>query len=376
MKVGIDARPLISEHTSGIGNYLINILKFCNNSQDVQYILYANEPLIYHREIVDRFEKRIIPGKIGTIWLCYKLKKQLYHDCIDVFWGTQHMLPLNTKGIHLVLTVHDLALLINPNWGSTQNAIMQNIFCRRSCKKANVVIADSASTADDVSRIIGKNIGDIKTILLGGDDVNKIPQNDFEKIGNKWNISCKEYFLFVGTLEPRKNIIGIIEAFNTYCSNEEGEEKLVLAGGYGWKYRPILEDIKKSPYKDRIIITGYVSEIEKQILYSNAIAFVFPSYYEGFGLPVLEAMSYGIPVICTETSSLPEVGGEYAYYVKTPTDTMAIYQAMKAIRQLDDFQRTALSTNEQKWYKRFSWERCAMETIKVIKTQQVVIRCE
>lgn len=363
MRIGIDARPLISEKPSGIGNYLINILRYCTNSENAEYVLYSNTPLEYHREIVDGFEVHIVPGKIGTTWLCYGLKKFLYEDKIDVFWGTQHMLPLNTSNIRLILTVHDLSLLINPRWGSTKNAIMQNIFGRKSCQKADMIIADSISTTEDVIRIAKKSKDRVKAILLGAGQDDSISQGQFSELEQKYDIKKDSYFLYVGTIEPRKNIKGIIEAFDEYCETDHEQVKLIIAGGYGWKYQPIIKRIERSPNKDRIIMTGYITEKEKALLYNGSIALVFPSHYEGFGFPVLEAMAYGIPVITSAVSSLPEVGGEYAFYINDPDDYHSICKMMKVVKSLDPEKRMILSNKEKEWYQTFSWNKCANDTI-------------
>ncbi len=363
MRIGIDARPLISESPSGIGNYLINILRYCNNSNSVEFVLYSNEDLRYHLDIVNKFETHVIPGIVGTIWICYYLGRYLHKDHIDVFWGTQHMIPLNTKGIRLILTVHDLALFLNPSWGSTQNVIMQNLFGRLSCRKANKILADSKATAEDVVRIINRKREDIRVITLGGGNLCRLSEERFETINKRYGLLPNNYFLYMGTIEPRKNIINIINAFDTYCSKYKDEMMLVISGGKGWKYKPIFQSIEKSKLKDRIVVTGYVSEEDKILLFSNARAFVFPSNYEGFGFPVLEAMSYGIPVVTSSVSSLPEVGGEYAFYVNEPSDFQEICDQMRRCVQLSQDEREQLSQKEIKWYSTFDWAICAKLTI-------------
>ena len=363
MRIGIDARPLISKSPSGIGNYLINILRHCSNSSETEFILYSNDELNYHRDIVDRFEVRVIPGKVGTLWVCFQIGKQLRKDQIDVFWGTQHMIPLNTKGIRLILTVHDLALLVNPRWGSTQNSIMQNVFGRLSCKKADKILADSNATAADIVKLIKREQSDIRVIALGGGTLYDKKEDRFGVIYKKYQLRQDSYFLYMGTIEPRKNIINIVNAYDEYCSKYNDGMKLVISGGKGWKYEPIFERINQSKYRDRIIVTGYVSEEEKTLLLSNAKVFVFPSNYEGFGLPILEAMSYGLPVVTSSNSSLPEVGGDLAYYVKDPENFHEICEQLRKCVQLSEDDRLALSKKEIEWYLTFDWSTCAYSTI-------------
>ena len=367
MRIGIDARPLIAEKLSGIGNYVINILKYCNNNFDKEYILYSNEELLYHSEIIDRFEKRIIPGTVGTTWVCFGLRRALQNDHIDIFWGTQHMIPLTSRDLRLVLTVHDFALLINPSWGSTRNAIMQNIFGKMSARRADCIIADSESTANDIRKLIKKRKQDIHSIHLGGGQIFRDLTIDEEKsFSEKFNVKTCEYFLYLGTIEPRKNISGIVKAYNIYRRNQ-GKKKLLIVGGFGWKYKKILQEINNSPYKGDIFLPGYISEAEKSFLLRNTIAFLFPSNYEGFGFPVLEAMAYGIPVITTNVSSLPEVGGEYAYYVESPKDWNKISELMIQIEKMSKEDKQILSEAEKKWYLRFDWKKCAMDTLSLLE---------
>ena len=168
MRIGVDARPLISEFPSGIGIYLLEILKNIKRTDNCEYVLYSNEPIRNKEPLLKQFEQHVTKGKIGTLSVCFGLKKQLVKDRIDTFWGTEHMLPLNCKSIKKVLTVHDLALMINPSWGSRKNAIMQNVFCRISCRCANRIISVSAATKNDLIRLLNIRADAITTIYNGG----------------------------------------------------------------------------------------------------------------------------------------------------------------------------------------------------------------
>lgn len=168
MRIGIDARPVVSEFPSGIGIYLLEVLKGISGNTNNHYILYTNEPIRNKAAFLTSFEQKVVKGKIGTLLICYGLKRQLKEDKIDLFWGTEHMLPLNTKGIRKVLTVHDLALLINPHWGSVNNAIMQNIFCRLSCKSADRLIAVSEATKGDLMSLLSIMADKVDVIYNGG----------------------------------------------------------------------------------------------------------------------------------------------------------------------------------------------------------------
>lgn len=368
MKIGIDARPLISKYPSGIGNYLIHVLENFNNTDENEFYLYSNQPLEHHREITSKFNVKIVPGKIGTLWVCYQLKRSLEEDGIDVFWGTQHMLPLNVKNIRRIVTVHDLALVINPRWGSVNNAIMQNIFAKKSCKVADKILPISKATAKDILRIVGCEKDKIVPILLGGKDKKDYDITKEEELTyrKQFGIGKSKYFLFIGTIEPRKNIEGIIRGFEYFNSVVQEKYHLILAGGIGWKFRPIEKTIQNSKFADMIHLPGYITEKEKDFLYKNASAVVFPSHYEGFGIPVLEAMAYGVPVITTKISSLPEVGGENAFYADDPNNFKEIGNRMIEVSELTVSQRESLDEKEKKWVKKFSWDKCAKRTVEEI----------
>lgn len=357
MRIGLDARPLISSKPSGIGNYLIEVLKeISKENTNNEIYLYTNQELKNSELDLSRFNVRLIPGKIGTLWLCFGLRKSIEQDRIDVFWGTQHMLPLNIKGIKQVVTIHDLALLINPNWGSYVNAFMQNVFARMSCKKADRILTDSLATAKDVNRMLGIPNERIVPILLGN---GKIPFSKKSII----NVIEKEYFLYIGTIEPRKNILNIVKGYELYRKKSGDKRKLILAGGMGWKFKPIIKHIQKSKYKDDIYMMGYVSNEEKAFLLKNTKCFLFPSNYEGFGFPILEAMSFGVPVITSNVSSMPEVGGDLAFYVDKPGEPQCICRKLQEVVGLNEDQLSDLAKKEVDWCNRFSWENCARRTV-------------
>ena len=366
MRIGIDARPLIAEKITGIGTYLLNVLDYIfEKDQENEYILYTNKPLNKKYMYSSRITEKCIDGKVGTIWLRYVLPSIIKKDNIDVFWGTQHILPKKVKGIKYVLTVHDLALLLNPSWGTIVNSLMQNIFARLSIRSADKIIADSLSTKKDICKICKVRNEKIDVVYLGN------IKNDIIWVGNtisdliqKYDIKGP-YYLYLGTIEPRKNIETIITAFEIIAKKEK-DTILVLAGGLGWKYKNILRHIKNSPYNNRIIMTGYINEKEKKVLLKNCICFLFPSHYEGFGLPILEAFSNNAMVITSYNSSLAEVGGNAAFYVKNENSVKELSDLMCEVRQLssDEIIKRIELGNRQ--VEKFSWQECGEKTWKTI----------
>lgn len=368
MRIGIDARPLISESPSGIGIYLLEILRNLERNENTTYILYTNELIRNQDPVLTGFEKRVVHGKIGTFTICFGLDKALKADKIDEFWGTEHMLPLFAHGVKKVLTVHDLALLINPKWGSRKNAIMQNIFCRLSCKRADKIIAVSEATRKDIISLLSIDANKITAILNGGYGEYITPSDaECEKIKKRFEIGAEPFFAYTGNIEPRKNIVTILKAFEIACDRLDKTVSLVLAGKLGWRTQPIIEAIEQNKYKDRIYLPGYISEDEKKYLMHNAYAFVFPSNYEGFGIPIVEAMSCGSVVITADNSSLKEVGGTTAFYVQKTDEVVQLADRMVQCFNLPDAERTKLMADGKSWASRFSWKKCAQETQAVLE---------
>lgn len=367
MIVAIDARPLISDKPSGIGVYLVEVLEsFKNRSDNNTYILYSNKAINNKYSFPSNFVVKIIPGKIGTLWLRYVVPKHLLLDGVDVFWGTQHILPRNVGRVRYVVTIHDLALLIHPQWGSFVNSVMQNIYCKRSIFSADIIFADSESTRRDIIRL-GVDGNKVKTVYLGKPYcIDNLSDENEKRILSELKIESP-FYLFVGTIEPRKNIETIVSAFEMMKSENE-EVSLVLAGGLGWKYKTLVKQINRSKYKNSIIMPGYISDEEKAVLYRHCISLVFPSHYEGFGIPILEAYNYKAIVITSSNSSLKEVGGEPAFYIKNETDVNDLYELMKKAKRLNSAEKDIIIKKEQSHLNSFSWNTCGDLVISEIES--------
>ena len=190
-----------------------------------------------------------------------------------------------------------------------------------------------------------------------------------EKVKKKYGIRG-DYILYVGTLQPRKNLIRLIQAFKNLKSQIPNlkikDLKLVICGKKGWLYEEIFQKVKELGLEKEVIFTGYVPEEDLPALYKGARCFVLVSLYEGFGLPVLEALSVGCPVVLSNVSSLPEVGGKVAVYVD-PYDVEDIARGILEILRYDAVTHQSKVEEGKKWARRFSWERCARETLKVLE---------
>lgn len=172
---------------------------------------------------------------------------------------------------------------------------------------------------------------------------------------------------FLSTIEPRKNIETLIRAFNYIKRKEDTNLKLIIAGGFGWKYGEVIRLFEESEFREDIIMPGYISKEEKKYFYENASCFVYPSLYEGFGLPILEAMANGTLVITANNSSLPEVGGEAAFYYESAFNYGELGNKTIEILNLSEKEKQERREEGMKQVKKFTWEKCAKETFEVLK---------
>ena len=256
-----------------------------------------------------------------------------------------------------VVTVHDLGFRYFPAAHPGWPRLYLNLSTAFSARRAHTILADSQATAADVSRFYGTPASRLRVVYPG---VEPPPIGDVAAVRAKLGLPPR-YFLFVGTLQPRKNIAGIVQAYARWRAAHPGDDTgLVLAGGQGWLYDPAwVEGVPG------VVLAGYVDEADKGALYAGALALVFPSLYEGFGFPVVEAMHCGTPVICSQTSSLPELAADAALLVD-PLDIDAIAAAMTRLSG-EPALRETLRARGHVQARRFTWEDAAEATMTALE---------
>jgi len=278
---------------------------------------------------------------------------------MDLFWGTRHHLPLLlSKNVRTVLTVHDIVHLLFPETMSLPVLATERLFMRRSLQRADHVIADSWSTASGIQYHYPVKAEKISVIYPGSpisaDQIHSHAFDD-EKLPEK-------YFLFVGTLEPRKNLKGILNAFSL-LDPETKRVDLLVVGNVGWKNKELLAMLESNRFRSRVHLKGYVDDDRLSHMYQHAVCLLYPSLYEGFGFPILEAMHHGVPVITSNVSSMPEVAGDAALLVD-PADAHGLAEAMNKTLLNDDLRNNMISKGYER-VRQYSWERCAEATLAV-----------
>jgi len=282
-------------------------------------------------------------------------------DVIHIPTGFGFFLPARCAK---VLTIHELTGYLFPEIQTFAWVVLHKYFLPFILKRVDMVITDSRSTKKDLMKYMGVPETKIRTIYLGVDTekFKVLSPNYVEPIRQKYQLNFP-YILYVGNLEPKKNIPTLLKAFTAVNSKNGGDCKLVIVGQKVWKYQPIFNTIQELNLQNKVIFLGYVPEQDLPGIYNAASLFVLPSIYEGFGFPPLEAMACGVPVITSNSSSLPEVVGDAGVMVD-PYDSAALAAAINQVLS-DEKLRTTLIKRGLERVKLFSWQKCAEETVAV-----------
>ncbi len=303
------------------------------------------------------------------LWTLLGLSGKLKSCKLDVFFSPTHYLPLYTASPS-VISILDVSYLYFPKLFRKKDLYQLKLWGRYSIGKAKKIITISKSSKNDIIKAYNVSEKKVAVVYPGIKQVSGLPAG---KAGIKYKILSmsnlkkkfgidKEFMLFVGTLQPRKNIERLIEAFSVIKNKNL---QLVVVGKKGWMYEDIFNAPDKFKVKDKVKFLGFVSDEDLPSFYKNAICFVLPSLYEGFGLPVLEAMKYGCPVLTSNVSSLPEAGGDAALYFD-PENIEDIAEKIDKVTSSEKL-REEMTQKGYEQVKKFSWEKTARETLKVLE---------
>jgi glycosyltransferase involved in cell wall biosynthesis len=361
MLIGIDASRATAARLTGTEIYSLRLIEALL-SQDTphRFRLYFNQPpgpdLFGTVARPERVEYKSLP--FPRLWTHVRLGFEVARYRPDVLFVPSHVLPLWTR-VPAVVTVHDLGYLHFPAAHPTGQRRYLDWSTRHSARTARTVIADSLATKNDLEdqyKVPAVRI----VVAYPGFDENLAPVTDPEAVAavkRRYGVEG-DFFIHIGTLQPRKNLKRLIEAFSRLPS-EQGV-RLVLAGKKGWLYDDLFCQVQALGLAERVLFPGYLDDVDKAALLSGAVAYVLPSLYEGFGFPALEAQACDTPLICANSSSLPEVAGDGALLVD-PQDTEGLSRAMERLL-VDAAFRDDLSARGRENLRRFSWQTCA-ETV-------------
>lgn len=360
MKIGFDVSDLCTGRADGTTRYTNELAKRFPQMGDNDWSYFAPCKQDYHNV-------SWLASPWPKYWTQLRLPLDLYRHRVDTLFMPIQQIPYFRPGsMRTVATVHDLAVHKYPEQFRYKDWVLLHVFSAQVAREADELIAVSQATADDIARYYGRT-ENVHVIHHGVDHGRfYVPTNDekeesWSRLEQKYSQIKKPYILYVGQLQPRKNLVGLIKAFEK-LKRTKSELQLVIAGGHGWLQRPIIDAAKQSRFKTDIIILGPVSDDFLTPLYWHAGVYVLPSLYEGFGMPILEAMGSGCPVVTANVSSMPEVAGGAAILV----DPLEVDSIAKGIEH-------ALGGREQLIQKgieqasKFSWERTAKRTLEVLQ---------
>lgn len=334
MRIAILADPLDNQR-AGVHVYTRQFIQALvdHGSDDHEYILIRSK-------VGDAFpslRQIVVPNTTLPIgWASFRLFVLVPRVCrklkVDAVFEPAHFGPFNLpRSIKRITMIHDLTPILFPQYHRWHSQWLQKRFLPGILRRADLVLANSAHTRKDLMAYQPEVAQ--KTIAIPlGIDTRFQPVEDaalFQRY-----LLPQRYFLYLGTLEPRKNLLTLLEAFQHYRA-QGGKTELVLAGKMGWKNTTLLRALTKNEFRQYIHLPGYMASEDLPALYSHAVGFVYPSEYEGFGFPVLEAMACGVPVMVAANSSLLEVGGDAAYYFPTH-DSRALAQLMEEVETHTD----------------------------------------
>jgi glycosyltransferase involved in cell wall biosynthesis len=373
MKITVDISPAVHHH-AGLGRYAhellaaLTALDLVDEYSAFYYVTHENErpdpPL-------DRVPAKIarLPAKPWrmSVLLAYfagtTMDRWLPES--DIFHATDHLLP-PLRGSRSVFTIHDLIFRFFPEYHLPLNRWYLSLMLPRFVKRADSIIAVSESTRRDALRLLQIPPEKITVIYEGVNPAFR-PLKDAAQLASvcaKYHLPSR-FMLYLGTIEPRKNLVTLLEAYHALHQRGGATPALVVAGRKGWLYQPVFDRVRELGLEGRVYFTDYIHSADAPTLMNAAEVFVFPSLYEGFGLPPLEAMACGTPVICSNASSLPEVVGEGGILFQ-PRDVGGLVAAIESVLS-DERLRAQLCARGLAQASRFSWERAARETLFVYR---------
>lgn len=375
----MDASPLVSAHMSGIGYCQAGQLQalaelYPHDTITLQYFN-AKEPA----EKYDRLKPYLRANvrtrtakvssylyRLATTFLPFPTYRGYFGKTADVTHFFNYIIPPGVSG-NTVVTVHDMVYKTFPETVRGRTKYMLDLGLKKSLQRADRIVTDSEFSKQEIIRYFPQYADKIRVVYCGVDHSRFYPikdQNAINQVKAKFQLD-RAYFLYLGTVEPRKNLERLIEGYHRFCQGKSDPPYLVLAGGKGWLDSGIYGRVEQLQLKEQVKFTGYVEDSDICPLMCGALAFVFPSIYEGFGMPPLEAMACGVPVLTSTAASLPEVVGDAALCV----DPYAIDAIADGLTRLyaDAQLRASLQSAGMRRAAMMTWESAAAQLYEVYK---------
>lgn len=364
-KLIVDSISLLSSLT-GIGRYTYEISKYLKSQNEFELNFFYGYPSKKLLEPSDKSEVKNLKSVITKIPLVKKIARKListlsklFTQTYDIYWQPNFIPTSGIKSRKIITSIHDFSAILYKGFHSKEliehfeNNFYKNIY------RSDIIITGSIFTKKEILERLDFEEEQVKVVYHGID-------HSLFKVYDDLSVSFKlpkNFILSVGSIEPRKNLLGLLKAYDSLDKDTKNEYKLVLAGFKGWENKEIMDIINSN--KTNITYLGFISDIELAKVYNLASLFVYPSFYEGFGLPPLEAMACGTPVVCSDSSSLPEVGGDAVMYCD-PYDINDIKVKIELVLSNEDLQKELITKGISR-AKLFTWEKSAKEHLAIFE---------
>ena len=369
MRIGFDATA-IPALRAGAGNYIYHLIHALSQvDRENEYFVFAQKTQVQDLQVSNKnFNVIAVPvhGRaLRLLWEQVTLPRYVRQLRLALLHSPHYTMPLLAQ-VKSVVTFHDMTFFLFPHLHRLHYRVPFQNMIRWSADRADRIITVSDSTKHDTQRCLNVSPQKLITIpLAASTEFRPVSEAEAATFCERQRLEIRKYICFVGVLEPRKGISVLINAF-AKLAKEFSDLTLVIAGKKGWMYDDIVAAAKNLGLSERVRFLGYLDETDLICLINGAKVFVYPSLYEGFGIPVLEAMQCGTPVITTNVSSLPEVAGDAALLVG-PNDSEALVQALRQVLTQPELAK-AMSERGMARAKTFEWKRTATETLSVYET--------
>ncbi|MBN2096641.1 glycosyltransferase family 4 protein [Candidatus Peregrinibacteria bacterium] len=368
MRIAFDIRGLDGSH-GGKGIWTANVLKsILNSDRENEYFLYTNKEWDNEYSYLPNVHVVRVRGK--GIFYHRRLYRALLKDGIDVLIATEsYIVPFlhDPKKLKVALIVHDLVAFKSPAKHQRRATWIERLTLKTAVKKSRWIFTVSEYTKKDLIQMYSKlHLEDKTTVVYAGIREifsRRMDANKIISVQRRYNLE-PDYVMMAGTLEPRKNILGALEAYSLLSPKNQQIYRFVVIGKKGWYYKEIFQKVKSLNLQLRVKFLEYIPDDDLVTLMQGAKIFLFPSFYEGFGLPILEAMQCGVPVLASRVTSIPELGVNAIHYAD-PTDAVDIADGITQLLENEEY-RTQLRNKGYEQVKHFSWGKTAAAILNAI----------
>jgi glycosyltransferase involved in cell wall biosynthesis len=362
MTIVVNTRFLLDEYLEGYGYFISETFRRITKQHPEHLFIFVFDRPFDQRFIFGPNVKGIVAGPtarhpvLWKFWYDFKIPAILKKYKADLFVSPDGFCSLATR-VPQCMVVHDLAFLHHPCFISKSHLLFWKRYMGKFLDRADSVATVSEFSKADILRHFRIDPAKTDVVYNGVKEVfHPISYEEKQSVKEAYT-NGKDYFIYTGAIHPRKNLVNLLKAFSIFKKKQQSGLKLVLAGRLAWKYRRFVEDLKSYKYRDDVVLTGYVEEPSLANLIGAAYAMVYPSLHEGFGVPVLEAMGSGIPVITSSDSSMEEIAGDAALYANA-TDPNSIAEAMIRIYKDEALGKQLIEKGNER-VKQFSWDQTA-----------------